>query len=335
MQKILIGIFTILGLSSFCLNLYHVNHTGQEFYDAELYTLPIFYQSFNQEHYKGLIEKIDSNLSVSPDDFQLSDKAVVLMKLGKVKKAQNLLLQLYKKNPLEYNFVINLGTSYELTNNVDSALLLIRKSLEINQTSHRGSEWFHLKVLEAKQKMDNNPNWLKENKVLNIELAELNQDSIILTDTLTKILVDISYQLVERIPFSKSNDLLLANIFNEYGSLLSKYSAQMAYIIYSIGNKYDEESIFKMDEKSKKLKLLIQSNDHNIKVPDINSFYPSKDKFAKNPEKIELGPRIHRDLLNDGIGESIYKAVIILGIVLFSIISLIIYLIIKRIKRKK
>lgn len=320
MQKALIGILIVFICSSFCLNLYHVNENGQEFYDSELISLPIFYQSFNQSFYEGLIKKIDHDFHAGhPDSHKaLSDKSVALIKLGKVKEAQQLLLKLYKEDPTEYNFVANLGTSYELTNQLDSALFLIKKALTINQNSHRGSEWFHVKVLEAKQKMISDPNWLKHNKVLNIQFPELKQDSIVETDTITKIIHDIGYQLAERIPFSPVKDLLLSNIFNEYGELLSKYSVQMGYVVYAIGEKYDNENVFNFPQKKAKLETLIQK--HNLKMPKISDFYPAKTAFNKNPTTMMFGPEIHQDMLNDPIFE--YLNIISFGIGIF-VLSLI------------
>lgn len=328
MQKTLIGILTVFFLSSFCLNLYHVNASGQEFDGLHLSTLPIFYQSFDTTFYKRLIEKIDKGdvITYKNKSHALSDKSVALMKLGKVKDAQKILLNLYEKTPDEYNIVINLATSYELTGNVDSALILTKKALQINESSHRGSEWFHVKVLEAKQKMKDNSNWIKENKVLDIRLPEFEPDSIMELDTIQEIIEDIGYQLVERVPFTPQHDILLANIFNEYGDILSRISIEMAYVAYGIGEKYDKGNTFELT--SKKVRMLSLIEKHDLKIPDIDDFYPDENEFGS--ERMEMGPRIHRDTLNDPIFETIDRVRSIVTVLMSLLFAFLVYRLYKK-----
>jgi tetratricopeptide (TPR) repeat protein len=326
MQKTLIGILTVFFLSSFCLNLYHVNASGQEFRNSYLSSLPVFYQSFDTTFYKELLVSIEKDKSerilYHDENKALSDKSVALIKLRKVKEAQKILLNLYEKAPNEYNFVINLATSYELTGDVDKALMLTKKGLEINKNSHRGSEWFHVKVLEAKQKMKNNPDWIKENKVLDVELKTLKADKT--TVGIQEIISDIGYQLTERVPFSPQNDILLANIFNEYGDILSEFSVEMAYVAYGIGEKYDNTKVFGMASKKARILSLIEKYD--LKVPNINDFYPSKDKFGK--EKMRMGPTLHRS--NDFISLELATILITVLVVFCLSIAFLVYRLYKK-----
>jgi len=44
----------------------------------------------------------------------------------------------------------DLGTAYELAGKNEPALRWIREGLRRNPNSHKGTEWLHVKILEAK-----------------------------------------------------------------------------------------------------------------------------------------------------------------------------------------
>lgn len=341
MQKTLIGLLMIFLCSSFCVNIYYINEDGQEFSEFHSHghsfsSLPIFYQSFNIDALENLIQKNNKLINQRSDEevkFKLlADNSAAYIKLGKLDEAKDILLKLYNQKPEEYNINANLGTLYELEGNIDSALMLITKSLEIDSSSHKGSEWFHVKVLEAKKALQNDENWLKNNKVLNIKLPEFEGDSIINNDKTNKILRDIAYQLAERIPFSPKKDFLLANIFNEYGDLLSKVSVQVAYVAYKIGDEYDENNYYQMSKKAKKMRRIIRKADL-LRVPKVSLYFPKSSKFAENPFEVEIGPRIHQDIMAERTSRAIKIAMIVVILIGIAVIWSIVWLTKRLLKR--
>lgn len=101
-----------------------------------------------------------------------SDYAAQLLRLDEINTALPILEQLYAEYPQEYNIVANLGTAYELAGQDSKALYLLHKGVFINPNSHRGSEWIHLKILEAKIGLKANPLWLQQNPILGFDFGK-------------------------------------------------------------------------------------------------------------------------------------------------------------------
>lgn len=329
-------LLTLFLMSSFCVNTYYYyeNADGEGVDTPDgLIEIPVFYQSFNRPFYEKMISEIDENKDGRFDNNKKaqSDKAAALMKLGKTQEALSILQNLYYNDPNpDYNIVANLGTAYELAGQVDSALILINQALELNQDSHRGSEWFHVKVLEAKQKIKNNPNWLKTNKLLNINADtvfakksgeyEYSEDEGNITYAFHKMHHNIVYQLKERVPFTPKPNQLLANILNEYGDLLTEVSIDMAYIIYSIGTTYDAENWYGMEKKAGKMLNLIAQSD-GVDLPDLKKYMPAPDVYkpVSTPHKHQHSDEetIDRNNLLTSTLATFLAAIIVIGGVLY------------------
>ena len=67
----------------------------------------------------------------------------------------------------DYAVASNLGTTYELLGDNVKALEWIKKGLERNPKAHGGTEWVHVKNLEAKNgSLADDPKWLESHTVL-------------------------------------------------------------------------------------------------------------------------------------------------------------------------
>ena len=88
-----------------------------------------------------------------------------------MKEAIELLEELEKKSPGQYAVAANLGTAYELNGDNRKALEWIKKGVERNPESHFGTEWLHVKILEAKIAIEQNPEWLSNHSVLETDFA--------------------------------------------------------------------------------------------------------------------------------------------------------------------
>ena len=342
-MKHLIKIFTLAAFfilfSSFCLNLHFVNQHGEVIPDTDFRRLPKLYRSFNTSYFQQRIEQIDTNYQADYKHLYqaMTDKATYLMRLNRAEEALDILRDLNIEYPDSYNIVINLGTAYELNGKPDSALVFIKKGLELNKDSHHGSEWFHVKVLEAKIALEQEPNWLNNHQVMNVDWQPiLNiEDEYKRSQEMIKIFRDISYQLHERVPFTSTPDPLMANIFNEYGDLLADFSVEMAYVIYAIGKEYDINDSYGMKKKQKAMKRLIRKN--KLTIPKVYDFFPHPSKYSLEPDSghIENGPIIHHDLSQQRILRLIIITGSILLIILIGIIVGIVYLIKKWRRNRK
>jgi tetratricopeptide (TPR) repeat protein len=149
-----------------------------------------------------------------------SNYAVVLLRMGKTSQALSILERLITEHPQEYNIIANLGTTYELTGQNEKALQYIKKGLEMNKESHKGSEWIHVKILEAKIAMKQNPNWLKENAILGREatgiLESKNEEKI------KQLIQDLGYQLFERTQFIQPKDVMVGDLIMFLGKLYAQ-----------------------------------------------------------------------------------------------------------------
>lgn len=83
-----------------------------------------------------------------PDAF--NNLAAVLIRANRPAPAARLLESLEATHPGRYSTAANLGTAYELLGRNQDALRWIREGIARNPDSHEGTEWLHVRILEAK-----------------------------------------------------------------------------------------------------------------------------------------------------------------------------------------
>lgn len=283
MKKIITLSFAFLcfyQVTQACLNEYRVNSRGQV---NDIYRgLPIFYRSFDLEFSRAYLKRFDLSKKETISYKHLSDAAVHLTRLGKYPQALELLQWLNKKFPNQYKIVANLGTLYEINGQLDSAYFYINQGMKLNAKSHYGSEWVHLSILKAKKAVKANPSWILYNNVLNLTslrdtVAEHDYDK--LNIFLTRI-QHIVYQLEERIPFSKTPDVILANVLREVGDLLALHiSIADASVAYEIGLHYDPKDQLRF--KNRLAKLAESLKKHKTNPAESGYHFPDKSKYRK------------------------------------------------------
>jgi tetratricopeptide (TPR) repeat protein len=201
----------------------------------------------------ALDKKIDYKL--------LSDYAWNEVKVGNRENAVKLLEILYKEHPNEYNIVANLGTACEVVGKNNEALDLLRKAVAINPQSHYGSEWIHIKILEQKVaaspdyrmildlKADNNyQDWLA-GKVYN---KEIKPDSL---------MVQLAYQLHERIGFVPEPDPIVGQLVKDFGDLVAlTHSKTDALQFYNFASAYDS-AVARPQKGKEDLKTLVKADE--------------------------------------------------------------------------
>lgn len=156
------------------------------------------------------------------------------------------LLELESKYPNRYETATNLGTAFELNGDVDNALIWIKKGIELNPSSHKGTEWLHYEILMTKKKMEEDPDYLVSNsifdvssvsnfegiKALNYQLAERTK----IIQPPNKLIADL-YYLQGLLHEKDGNEILMRSSFNnsiKYGDLRSVEIGQKISAEYKI-----------------------------------------------------------------------------------------------------
>jgi len=186
------------------------------------------------------LTKLDSLYKATKDLDYLSDKGLLLVVFKKYDEAINLYLEIERRQPNRYSTASNIGTAYELAGQNEKALHWIKRAVEIDPTSHYGSEWIHVKILEAKIK---GGQYYNTDSLLNTHFGSADLPESSLSDNeLNKLHDALYYQLNERVSFVKPKDELVAQLIFDLGNTafqLGKYHE--ARLDYELAQKYGFE----------------------------------------------------------------------------------------------
>lgn len=222
-----------------------------------------FQKNFNEKLNVNKLLKLEAKLKEQKNFMLLSDYSVGLMKLGKSTEALTILRELYKHYPGEYKIASNLGTAYELTGQNDSALKYIKRTVELNPNDHEGSEWIHIKILEAKIQASKNATYFSNHTVLNLSDEQKKKK-----ETLTHILI----QLQERVPFSPGPDEMMGVLFEETGDVSAIVeSIEYARAYYQIAQKYYGSKSAALNGKIKEMEKLMAKYSNKRPDPKIDT----------------------------------------------------------------
>lgn len=211
-----------------CVNTYGINILGESTYFEESDFL-----ADNAKHYsthldstqlrkkQKLLEqriqqyRLRGKLKTDSAIQDLSDYAALLIVLGQPRQAANNLRTIEQSHPGLYNTAINLGTAYELLGINDSAWYWIKRGVAINPKSHKGSEWIHVKILEAKIELERDPAWLTNHSILGISFGS--QAFPILPKKIKQkpyslLKSHLEYQLRERMFFVHPQDTIVGEL---------------------------------------------------------------------------------------------------------------------------
>ncbi|PHR49149.1 MAG: hypothetical protein COA32_03615 [Fluviicola sp.] len=241
--------------SNACLNDYYsVDSQGHLHSHDDFATA--FNKNFNLKLIESKLIKLEKQLETEKDYKLLSNYAVLLLKAGKTSEALAILEQLSVHHPDEYQITANLGTAYELNGEVDKALEYIKKGIELNPDSHGGSEWVHVKVLEAKQQLEKGSLYLSRNSVLNLTEDQKN-------DTLVRN--QILIQVRERFPFSPGPNQIMSSLCIDLGDCFANTeSIEFAKVLYTIAKLYYGANDELVDEKISKM-VELRSEHANVR----------------------------------------------------------------------
>lgn len=164
---------------------------------------------------------MESHLRGSTNFNDRSDYAVALIYLGRNAEAVDLLSHLEDEQPGHFFIAANLGTAFELSGNNTEALHWINEGIRRNPMDHKGTEWLHAKILEAKIHQEQDRNYFEKHSVLELKPGGI-KDEIVVGDLKMspKVLADaIQYQLTERLQFVKPPDAAVASLLYDYAAI--------------------------------------------------------------------------------------------------------------------
>ncbi len=155
-----------------------------------------------------------------------NDLAVAWILTGRMAEGIQLLRDLEKKQPGNAIVAANLGTALELTGEDEEALQWIRESVRRDPQEHQGSEWVHVKILEARLALKKDPNWLRKNSVVGWrEGQRLPPNERSQPRTPRNLIDSIGYQLNERTQFVSAPDAIVGDLYLTLGDLAHNYPA--------------------------------------------------------------------------------------------------------------
>jgi tetratricopeptide (TPR) repeat protein len=177
-----------------------------------------FGHKFNDSKYLIVGLKTQDSLYKATNDLgYLSDKGILLIILGRYEEAIKIYLDIEKIEPNKYSTASNIGTAYELSGQNENALKWIKRAIEIDPKSHNGSEWLHVKILEAKIK---GSSFYTSKFLINTDFGK---DSLPITSLskqeLHKLSDALYFQLNERISFVAPKDIIVGQLLFELGNI--------------------------------------------------------------------------------------------------------------------
>lgn len=210
-----------------------------------------FFRHFSKEETVEGLKKIEESLNKKYNYQAHSDYAMLLSQIGKVKEALEILERLNSEHPQEYILMANLGTLYELNGKNQEALQWIQKAVQKNPTSHHGSEWVHIKILEAKLNIQKDANWLENNHVIDVtrfKVKPLTQEDL---KKLAELEKHLGYQLHERIPYTPNPDPIVFQLLMDLAELTMIDDLRSTHVAYSFAIIFAKDAQEKMRVQTK------------------------------------------------------------------------------------
>ena len=242
-----------------CINMFHsvdkegkVHQIGTEGFIG-------FNQNFNAQLINRKLQPLYEKIETTGSPKHLSDYAVLLLKAGKVKEALHIFQELQPNYPEAYELAANLGTTYELVGELDSALKYIKLGMELNADAHEGSEWVHVAVLKTKKELEKNPDFLKNHTVLSLSEDDKH-------DPNTRDQLEV--QVRERFPFSPGPNAIMASLMVDLGDCYANtQSYELAKAFYSIAEYYYGANAAVTQPKIEEM-LTYRAEFSSVKVPE-------------------------------------------------------------------
>lgn len=273
-----------------CLNEYGYTLEGKRV-ESRYFYLPESRFHFDTLRIEEKLEALTNKAHQNQGDFRVwSDIAANLLKLGHVDSALHILQPLAQRYSEEYSLMSNLGTAYELSGTLDSALKYISLGIELNPMSHHGSEWIHQKILEAKIRTRNSRRWMTSNPI--IEMGDLQRrfDSIKPAFAARTINGAFFRQIRTRAPFTPAPNEVLANLLETLGDFNKEFATyENSLLAYTYALRFQNSNSV-LNRIKDKIKDLNQKRDAQSEIKELPEVFIQMMKRSKlNPELLLLG----------------------------------------------
>lgn len=177
---------------------------------------------FNVPKGDVMIKSLQKSYKETQNIDYLSDIGYVYITQGRYKEALAIYKKIEKIKPNQYATASNVGTLYELIGEHEKALKWIKKAIGINARAHDGSEWLHVRILEAKLQGQAFVDTISSEFLIGTSFGErLIPRSDLSIPDLRKLINDIHYQLNERVTFIKGKDKIMARLFFDLANALA------------------------------------------------------------------------------------------------------------------
>lgn len=203
---------------------------------------------------------------------ELSDRGAALVYLGRYAEALRQFRELQSHGFDPYTVCANMGTTFELMGQNDSALYYIRKAVELNPEAHKGSEWIHVRILERKVALERGEP--VTSPMLGIDFGSEELPSALERDELADIRNQLRYQLQERMTFVKPKDAIVGELLFELGNMEAVlWGVECAVDVYDVAKEYGYTSEL-FDRRYAKLSGMTG------KATILNAIHPATDQDA-------------------------------------------------------
>lgn len=153
---------------------------------------------------------------------QINDYGVYLIYTKQYQKAIQTLERLEKMHPNLAKTAANLGTAYELNGQPEQAKIWIEKGIRLDPKIHEGSEWIHVKILDAQIQQKKNSKWIQQHDVLGLDFGRearpiANIKKAVYLDqkyNLNTVLQHSKIQMNQRLRFVSQDPLSAQILFN-------------------------------------------------------------------------------------------------------------------------
>jgi len=226
--SIVLGLLTLIPTAQACINSSGTDHTGRKFAPS-WYVGEELAESMQRQrgYFAHDARKIIYAARAKPNYNSLTSLGALLVYQGQYAHAVRLFLTLEQRYPGRYQTAANLGTALELAGHDGPALQWIRIGIQRNRNAHEGTEWLHARILEAKQALARDPDYLTTHSIAGLSFAPVKIPRLPAMprgnngQSLAPWEVDqaLSYQLRERVQFVSPKDPVVANLMQDWATL--------------------------------------------------------------------------------------------------------------------
>ncbi|QIO07041.1 tetratricopeptide repeat protein [Acinetobacter shaoyimingii] len=153
---------------------------------------------------------------------ELNDYGVLLIYAHQYDKAIQTFKSIENSHPNLAKTAANLGTAYELKGDSVKAKYWIQQGMKRDPNIHQGSEWIHVKILDAQLNQQKDKTWIQKNDVLGLDFGkDVAPKAKVKTIkfenhsyNLEKILVHSEIQMDQRLRFVNQDPIAAQIVFN-------------------------------------------------------------------------------------------------------------------------